>query len=86
VSPVWWPVAKVRVTGELPAWQSEAIYRIAAKWEQNPLREFLGLMFVVLPGRIVIFAGCLLLVPLGLILGSVQWCRAPFTMLGRWYW
>jgi hypothetical protein len=86
MNPIWWPATKVRDREELPLWQQEGIYRIAAKWEANPLGQVIFNVFVVLPGRLLIFTGCLLVVPLGLILGAVTWCKAPFVMLRRWYW
>jgi len=86
MNPIWWPATKVGDQGALPLWQQESIYRIAAKWEANPLGQVIENLFVVLPGRLLIFIGCLVIVPLGLVLGAVTWCKAPFVMLGRWYW
>ena len=59
MNPVWWPATKFPKGGELPLWQQESIFRVAVKWEVNPFGQAIANLFVVLPGRLLIFVGCL---------------------------
>jgi hypothetical protein len=42
MNPIWWPASKVALTGKIPDWQTAAVYSCAARWEENPVGEFLG--------------------------------------------
>jgi hypothetical protein len=86
LNPIWRPVVKVPITGEIPPWQTRAFYSCAARWNTNPVGEFLGQVFIVLPCRLLIFLACLPIAAVGVVLVWERLYMLPFTMLGRWYW
>jgi hypothetical protein len=85
-NPIWWIAERINRAGSVREWQERAIRQAALNWEHHPLQEFMLNVLIVLPVRIVLF---LLLYPVSIIalaIASLGLARAPFTMLGRWYW